>query len=41
MWHIKNAVVIYYESEIIIEMRGKLLARGGVYILRDFQKGHK
>ena len=26
---------------LTIEMREKLLARGGVYILRDFQKGHK
>ena len=41
MWLIKNAVVFYFEAEIIIEMREKLLTRGGVYILRDFQKGHK
>ena len=41
MWHIKNAVVFYYEAKIIIEMREKLLTRGGVYILRNFQKGHK
>ena len=41
MWHIKNAVVFYYEANIIIEMREKLLTRGGVYILRYFQKGHK
>ena len=41
MWHIKNAVVFYYEAKIIIEMRKKLLTRGGVYFLRDFQKGHK
>ena len=41
MWHIKNAVVFYYEAKIIIEMQEKLLTRGGVYILRDFQKGHK
>ena len=39
--HIKNAVVFYYEAKIIIEMREKLLTRGGVYILRDFQGGHK
>ena len=37
---IKNAVVFYYEAKIIIEMREKSLTRGGVYILRDFQKGH-
>ena len=41
MWHIKNAVVFYYEAKIIIEMRENLLTRGGVYILRDFQGGHK
>ena len=41
MWHIKNVVVIYYEAKTIIEMQDKLLTRGGVYILRDFQKGHK
>ena len=41
MWHIKNAVVFYYEAKIIIEMRKILLTRGGVYILRDFQKGQK
>ena len=40
MWHIKNAVVFYNEANII-EMREKLQTRGGVYILRDFQKGHK
>ena len=31
----------YYEAKIIIEMREKLLTRSSVYILRDFQKGHK
>ena len=41
MWHIKNAVVFYYEAKIIIEMWQKLLTRGNVYILCDFQKGHK
>ena len=41
MWHIKIAVVFYYEAKIIIDMRKKLLTRGGVYILRDTQKGHK
>ena len=41
MWHIKNAVVFYCEAKIIIGMREKLLTRGDVYILRDFQKGHK
>ena len=41
MWHIKNAVDFYYETKIIIDMREKLLTRGGVYFLRDFQKGHK
>ena len=41
MLQIKNAVVFYDEAKIIIEMREKLLTRGGVYILRDFQKGHK
>ena len=42
MWHVKNAVVFYYEAKIIIETREKLLTRrGGVYILHDFQKGHK
>ena len=41
MWHIKNAVVFYNEAKIIIEMREKLLTRGGIYILHDFQKGHK
>ena len=41
MWPIKNVVVFYYETTIIIEMQEKLLARGGVYILRDFQKIHK
>ena len=41
MGHIKNAVVFYYQAKIIIEMREKLLTRGGVYILRDFQKGHQ
>ena len=40
---IKNAVVFHYEAKIIIEMRKKNYwpARGGVYILRDFQGGHK
>ena len=38
MWHIKNAVVFSCKAKIIIEMREKLLTRGGVYIL---QKGHK
>ena len=38
MWHIKNAVVFYYEAKIIIEMREKLLTRGGVYILRDLNR---
>ena len=41
MWHIENADVFYYEAKIIIEMREKLLTRGGVYILRDFRKVHK
>ena len=41
MWRIKNAAVFYYEAKIIIEMQEKLQTRGGVYILRDFQKGHK
>ena len=41
MLQIKNAVVFYDEAKMIIEMREKLLTRGGVYILRDFQKGHK
>ena len=41
MWHIKNAVVFYYDAKIIIEMREKLLTRSGVNILRDFQKDHK
>ena len=41
MWYIKNAVVFHYEAKKIIEMREKLLTRGGVYILRDFQKGRK
>ena len=31
----------YYEARIVIEMQEKLLTRGGVYILHDFQKGHK
>ena len=39
--NIKNAVVFYYDAKIMIEMREKLLTRGSVYILRDFQKGHK
>ena len=38
MWHIKNAVVFYYEAKIIMEMREKLPTRGGVYILRTFQR---
>ena len=33
--------IFYYEAKMIIEMREKLLTRGGVYILRGFQKGHK
>ena len=41
MWHIKIAVVFYYEVEIVIEMQEQLLTRGGVYILYDFQKGHE
>ena len=37
----KNAVVFYYEAKIIIEMQDKLLTHGGVYIVRNFQGGHK
>ena len=39
--NVTYASVFYYEAKLIIEMREKLLTRGGVYILRDFQKGHK
>ena len=41
MLHIKNAVVFYNEAKIINEIREQLLNHGGVYILRDFQKGYK
>ena len=34
-------VVFYYEAKIITAMWEKLLTRDGVYILLDFQKGHK
>jgi len=31
----------YYEAKTVTETRDKLLTRGGVYILRVFQKGQK
>ena len=40
MWHIKNADIFYNEAKIITEMQEKLLTRGGVYILRNFQEGN-
>ena len=33
IWHIRNAVVFYYEEKIS-DMREQLLTRGAVYILR-------
>ena len=42
MWYIKIVVVFYNEVKIIIAMRENLLTRGGiVYILHNFQKGHR
>ena len=37
----KKCGCFFYEAKMIIEMREKLLTRGGVYILCDFHKGHK